>query len=96
MISEKDIIHIAKLAKLKFLPDEIKEFAHQFSKIIAYFNQLQEVNTENVEPTAHVVEITNIHRKDEFDQKRLLKIEEIKKLAPKFRDNQIEVPRVVG
>ncbi len=62
---KEEVEHIALLARL-YLSDEEKErLGSQLSKILDYFRVLEEVDTEDVPPTFHVLPITNVMRDDE-------------------------------
>jgi aspartyl-tRNA(Asn)/glutamyl-tRNA(Gln) amidotransferase subunit C len=64
MISEEQVKHIAKLAKLELSPKDVKKFSHQLSDILGYVEQLSEVDTEGVEPTSQVTGLTNVTESD--------------------------------
>jgi aspartyl-tRNA(Asn)/glutamyl-tRNA(Gln) amidotransferase subunit C len=59
-----DIEHLAKLARLKLTDAEKEKFSNQIGTIIEYIEKLSEVNTNNVEPTSHILGLNNIFRKD--------------------------------
>ena len=59
-----DIEHVAKLARLKLTDAEKKQFSNQMGTIIKYIEKLNELDTENVEPTAHVLGLENVFRND--------------------------------
>ncbi|HIJ50713.1 MAG TPA: Asp-tRNA(Asn)/Glu-tRNA(Gln) amidotransferase subunit GatC [Nitrospinae bacterium] len=59
-----DIEHLAKLASLKLTDAEKKKFSNQMGTIIKYIEKLSELDTENVEPTAHVLGLNNVFRED--------------------------------
>jgi len=59
-----DIEHIAKLARLKLTDAEKEKFSDQMGTIIEYIEKLSELDTENVEPTAHVLGLNNVFRED--------------------------------
>ncbi len=63
MISEKEVLHVANLAKIELKPEEVKKFKEEFSKILEYFSILDEVG-EDVEPTYHVLPLKNVFRDD--------------------------------
>lgn len=63
-IDDKMVRHICHLARLKPTDDEVARFSEQLSDIVTYVEQLSEVNTENVEPTAHALPIHNVFRED--------------------------------
>jgi len=56
--------HVAHLARLRISDDELALYAGQLSKIFAYVDQLNELDTANVEPTAHPLPLTNVWRDD--------------------------------
>ncbi len=63
-IEERDVEKIAELARLEFSHDERVQMTEQLGKIVDYVRQLAEVDTERVEPTAHVFAVTNVDRAD--------------------------------
>ena len=64
MITREDVEHISWLASIKIEDEEKEEFVEQFNSILEYFHQLDEVDTEGVEPTYRVVDLANIFRED--------------------------------
>ncbi|HOA51616.1 MAG: Asp-tRNA(Asn)/Glu-tRNA(Gln) amidotransferase subunit GatC [Thermogutta sp.] len=64
MISLAEIEKVAVLARLLLTPAESQQMTEQLGKILEYMSLLNEVNTENVEPLAHAVELTNVFRED--------------------------------
>jgi aspartyl-tRNA(Asn)/glutamyl-tRNA(Gln) amidotransferase subunit C len=54
MIDRESVLHVAKLARLTLHSDEVPALTEQLVKILAHVEQLQEVNTDGVEPTAQV------------------------------------------
>lgn len=64
MISKEEVKHIASLAKLKFSEEEIDEFTDKFSEVLSYVEKLNEVDTENVEPTYQVYDYIQVLRED--------------------------------
>lgn len=61
-----DVKKVAKLANLTLTSDEEKEFDEQLNNILSYVEQLNKVDTENVEPTAQVTGLKNVTRNDKF------------------------------
>lgn len=55
---------VAKLANLTLTPEEEKKYSEQLSKILDYIEELNDVNTDSVEPTFNVVAKDNIFRED--------------------------------
>src|SRR5262245_39693293 len=58
------VASVAHLARLKVTAEESKAYADQLSKILAYMDQLNELDTANVPPTAHPIAVTNVLRED--------------------------------
>ena len=63
-ISKEEVEHVAKLARLEFTEAEKEAFSKQLSAILTYVEQLRTLDTEGVEPTATVLEQTNVFRED--------------------------------
>ena len=64
-LTAQDVRWVAHLARLRLSDAELDTMTRQLSKILDYVNQLQQVNTEGVEPLAHALEIHNVFRADE-------------------------------
>ena len=92
-ISEEEVKHIASLAKLELKEDEVEKYAEQLGQIAQFVEKLNEVDTNGVKPTAHILDIKNVFRKDE--RKESFKREEILKNAPSKDAGCISVPKVV-
>lgn len=60
-----DISHVAKLANLPLTDVEKKKFEKQLSETLDYVNQLEEIDTKNVEPTSQVTGLENVIREDQ-------------------------------
>lgn len=93
-VTVKDVEHIAKLARLEFSNEEKQEFTHQLNEILAYVGQLNKLDTSNVEPLSHVVELNNIFREDEVKQG--LTPEEALQNAPSKSERFFKVPKVIS
>ncbi len=63
-LSREDVAKVALLARLRLEPAELDRFTSQLSAIVDYVAQLQELDTANVEPLAHGVEVVNVFRDD--------------------------------
>jgi len=64
MIDEKEVQHVAQLARLKLSAEELKRFSTQLNKILDYINQLNELDTTSVEPMSHPLDVHNVLRED--------------------------------
>lgn len=65
MLTEEQVRHTAKLARLNLTDEEVKKFAGQLSGVLEYVDILKEVDTEGVEITSQVTGLKNVMRKDE-------------------------------
>ncbi len=93
MITEKDVEHIGSLACIDLTQEETELFAKQFNSILDYFRELDAVNTENTEPTYHVIGLTNVFREDVAGES--LPQEDVLENAPKHDRGFIKGPRIV-
>ncbi|CAG9621337.1 Asp-tRNA(Asn)/Glu-tRNA(Gln) amidotransferase subunit GatC [Sutcliffiella rhizosphaerae] len=92
-ISEDQVKHVANLARLAIDEDEIKMFTSQLDAIISFAEQLNELDTEDVLPTSHVLHMKNVMREDLANNG--LPVEEVLKNAPDHKDGQIRVPSII-
>lgn len=83
---------VSHLARLKLTEAELELMARQLSHILEYFEQLRKVSTENVEPLAHPVPLTNVFREDLLAPS--LPVEQALVNAPDRRDSYYGVPAV--
>jgi aspartyl-tRNA(Asn)/glutamyl-tRNA(Gln) amidotransferase subunit C len=93
-ISNQQVKHVANLARLAITEEETEKFTKQLDAIITFAEQLNELDTENVEPTYHVLDMKNVLREDK--SKQGLALEEVLKNAPEHQDGQIKVPSIMG
>ena len=94
-LTKQEIEHIANLARLKLTDKEIKKYGDQLSGVLSYIDQLKEVNTDDVEPTAQVTGLTNVLRDDKVRVWDKEETKEALEQAPEFEDNQVKVKRVL-
>lgn len=75
-ISEKDVKHVAKLAKLKLADSEINKFSKQLSEIISYVEELDKADISNIEPTSQTTGLENVARQDKRNPEMVLSQDE--------------------
>ena len=92
MISKEDTKHVAKLARLELSEQEIDKFADQLGNILQYVEQMNEIDTTNVQPMAHPFDIVNVMREDEVYYENTK--EELLKNAPEEEDGFFKVPKI--
>lgn len=92
-ISVDQVKHVAHLARLGITEEEAEKFTKQLDSIISFAEQLNELDTDNVEPTSHVLELKNVLREDIPAEG--LPREEVLKNAPEHIEGQIMVPAII-
>jgi len=93
MISEAQVEHVAQLARLALSAEEKQRLTEQLNAILTYMEQLNEVPTDDVEPTAHVLDLVNVFRGDTVCQ--TLSADEALANAPETAQHFFVVPRIV-
>jgi len=68
MIDKETVKHVATLARLNLTDEELERFAKDFEGILEAFSSLDEVDTKNVEPSFHPIEMKNVMRDDEKEE----------------------------
>jgi len=94
-IDKEQIQRIADLARLELSDDELEKYRNQISDILVYIDQLQEVNTDNIEPTAQITGLENVLREDEICEWDKEESEKALNQAPELKNNQVKVKRVL-
>ena len=92
-VSEEQVKHVAKLAKLAFADEELASFTDQLGKIIDMVEMLEEVDTEGVPFTSNVVETVNVMRQDRAQAG--WNRDELLKNVPETEDGFIKVPAII-
>lgn len=87
------IEHIAKLSRLELSGEEKELYREQLSSVLDYVEQLSEVDTENVEPTANITGLENVLAEDNIIESGISH-KDIEKNAPEFKDGNFVVPGV--
>jgi aspartyl-tRNA(Asn)/glutamyl-tRNA(Gln) amidotransferase subunit C len=65
MIEREQVLHVAKLARLRLSEAELEKMAGELSGILEHVDRIGELDLDGVEPTSHVVELENVLRADE-------------------------------
>lgn len=92
-ISKKDVEYVAALSRLEFSEEEKEKYTEQLDVILEYINQLDELDTEGVKPTYHIVPMTNVFRKDEVSPS--LAKDKVLVNAPESQEGCFKVPRII-
>lgn len=91
--SKQELDKLAKLALLDIAEEEKETLSKQLGDILNYFKKLNALNTSNVEPTTHALEVKNIFRHDK--PIKSLTIKEALSNSEHLKDNYFKAPRVL-
>ena len=93
MLTIAEVEHVALLSRLELSDGEKKLYAEQLGQILEYAKMLDELDTENVPPTAHVLPLKNVFREDR--EGAHLPLEKALQNAPDRDGNFFKVPKIV-
>ncbi len=92
-ISRQEVEHVAHLARLNLSEEELEKMTIQLDIILSYVDKLEELDTNNIEPTTHAFSISNAFREDQ-PQESLSQQDSLKNCQQKNSETFI-VPRVI-
>jgi aspartyl-tRNA(Asn)/glutamyl-tRNA(Gln) amidotransferase subunit C len=92
-ISRQEVEHVALLARLRLSGEEMEQFTGQFNAILTYMEKLNELDTEDVDPTSHVIDVGNVVREDRALES--IPVEEVLANAPDAAGGFLKVPRIL-
>jgi len=93
-ITREDVLHLAKLSNISLSEEQIEPLKKDLDNIVDYISQLDELDTDGVEPTYQCFDMQNVWREDvieEFEANR----EDLLNLTVETEDHQIKVPKVL-
>jgi aspartyl-tRNA(Asn)/glutamyl-tRNA(Gln) amidotransferase subunit C len=93
-IDVKLVRHIGKLSRIELTEEQVETFRRQLGRILGCFGKLQELDTTDVEPMAHAVEIRNVLGEDVPGES--LPAEQALANAPQRDGSFFKVPKVIG
>ena len=92
-VSKKEIEKIAQLARLNLKEDEVNKIEGQINQILEYVKKLDELDTDNVEPLSHTLDLNNVFREDVVRES--LPRDKALENAPLKSDKFFRVPKVI-
>lgn len=92
-VSIEEVRYIAELARLRFSEEEEKRLAKEMSDILEYMEKLNELDTTAIPPMSHVLDLHNVFRKDEVEQ-RISRGDALQN-APEADSEYIRAPKVI-
>ena len=90
MIDRDQVLHVARLARLRLTDEEVERMSSELSSILDHIEHISELDLEGVEPTSHVVDVENVLRADE--PRESWPRERILDLAPDPAEGGFRVP----
>lgn len=92
-ITRQDVENVALLSRLEMTAEELDAYSGQLNAILEYADVLNKLDTQGIEPTAHVLPLNNVMRPDEV--KPSLPRELALSNAPEAEDGYFKVPKVM-
>jgi len=92
-ITKEDVIQTADLARLEINEEELERFSEQLGHILEYIEGLNELDTTDIEPTSHVLDLSTLLREDVV--KQIITSKEALRNAPESEDDFFVVPKVI-
>jgi aspartyl-tRNA(Asn)/glutamyl-tRNA(Gln) amidotransferase subunit C len=92
-ISRDTVKYVANLAHIKLSAKEEERLSKQLKQIINFVDKLKEVDISSVEPTSHILSISNVFREDRISES--LALEDVLNNAPQTKDGFFVVPKVI-
>jgi aspartyl-tRNA(Asn)/glutamyl-tRNA(Gln) amidotransferase subunit C len=65
VIDREQVLHVARLARLRLSADEVEKMSGELSGILDHIEKIGELDLDDVEPTSHVIQVENVLRADE-------------------------------
>jgi aspartyl-tRNA(Asn)/glutamyl-tRNA(Gln) amidotransferase subunit C len=65
VIDRAQVLHVARLARLRLTDEETERMSSELSTILDHIEKINELDLEDVEPTSHVIQVENVLREDE-------------------------------
>lgn len=93
-IKREEILHLAELSDFSLSETEITNLSKDLESIIKYISQLDELSTDNIEPTYQVFEMKNVWRDDKILPQEAER-EMLLALTKESQDQQVKVPKVL-
>ena len=93
LVSREEVERVAYLARMALADAEAAKLTSQLDQILQYVRQLQAIPTDDVQPTTHVLELSNITRPDQ--QQPSVSSEAVVSLAPARHNQLVKVPQII-
>ena len=94
LIDRDQVRKVSQLARLELLPEEEAQLTTQMSSILAYFDQLSELDVSEVPPTTRAIDVSNVARADQVQP--YPERDAILEAAPDQEGDFFKVPQILG
>jgi aspartyl-tRNA(Asn)/glutamyl-tRNA(Gln) amidotransferase subunit C len=94
-LTREDVLKLARLARLDLTDEEVEEYRRELSEVLQYVAQLDQVDTDGLEPTVQVTGLRNVMREDTIADYGISPTD-LLNLAPHSQDGHIKVKRMIG
>lgn len=95
-VSQNQVAHTAKLAKLRLQSHELEEYTSQLNDVLDYMKILEQVNTDDVEATNQVTGLKNVMRKDKAEDYPADKRAKLLREVPLLKEGYVVVPNTIS
>ena len=92
-LSREKALNVARLARLKLADEEEEIFSSQLSAVLDHIARLNEMDTDNVEPTSHALDLANVLRDDKVE--KAYPPDSWKSNAPSAEHGHLRAPRII-
>ncbi len=93
-ISDEQVRHVALLARLALTDEQVASYGEDLNSILGHIDSIRQLNLEDVEPTAHPLEVVNVTREDCV--RPGLSREDVLRNAPETDGTAFMIPQIVG
>ena len=93
MLTKEAVERVAHLSRLEFTEDELEKQYEQLGSIIGMMDSLSEIDTTDVTPLNHVMDLQNVFREDIVHES--MGVEKVLSNAPSENENMFQVPKIV-
>ncbi|MEM3561849.1 MAG: Asp-tRNA(Asn)/Glu-tRNA(Gln) amidotransferase subunit GatC [Candidatus Jordarchaeaceae archaeon] len=92
-ITKEQVEHVAWLARIELTEEEKQAFTKQLNEVLDYFKKINEIDTSNIEPTYHIINLVNVLREDKVEPS--LSKEDALRNASQKEDSFIKAPKII-
>jgi len=93
IITTKTVRYVANLCRIKLTAKEEEKLSKQLKKILDFIDKLKEIDISSIEPTSHILPLSNVFREDKLSES--LPVKEVLKNAPQREEDFFVVPKVI-